>query len=305
MSTRDSLLLAVILLGAAPGCAAPKPEPELASSAGHSHYARDFPEKLQAVTKDFGTRRAEARKIMGEMNGYPSKLKEPVSFAHVLQIVERADEDGHSFAYVDRLRRVQSASLFFEAEVDEINKKVAGSVAYTAKKKGCDEAIAGATGPALKDGVEKQLEKELHEGSEAHRLIDRYRGELGKENAALLEKQADDISRASYLVYVEIVEDKQRIVRMVGEAADVRRTLDEAVTAERAYLSEYKKMTEPEKKAVEARIADLGKSKAALDAAIQQAEAVVPTIEDEVKKIQKEYDDAVAALKSKIKDKVR
>jgi hypothetical protein len=305
MSTRDAAFLAVMLLGTVPACSAPKPEPELASSAGHSHYARDFPEKLQAVTKEFGSRRAEARKVMGELNGYPGKLKEPVSWAHVLEIVERADEDGHSFAYVDRLRRVKEASLFFEAEADEINKKVAGSVAYTAKKKGCDEAIAGAAVPALKDGVEKQLEKELHEGSEAHRLIDRYRGELGKENAAVLEKQADDISRASYIVYVEIVEDKQRIVRMVAEADEVRRTLDAAVAAERAYLTEYKKITEAEKKAAEARIAELGKSKAALDAAIQQAQGVVPSIEDEVKKIQKEYDDALAALKAKIKEKVR
>src|SRR6202044_387183 len=100
---------------------------------------------------------------------------------------------GHSYAYVDRLRKVQATASFFETEKDELNKKLVGSVAYTAKKKGCDESIAGAAPPALKDAVEKQLEKELHEASEAQQLVERYHAELGKENAAALEKQADDI----------------------------------------------------------------------------------------------------------------
>jgi hypothetical protein len=298
-------LTAFALALAPAACSTPKPEPEYATSANHSHYARDFPEKLNGTTKDFSDRRTAARKLMGEFNGYPSKLKEPPSWAHVLEIVERADEDGHSHAYVARLRRVASAGAFFEAEQDEINKKVAGAVAYAAKQKGCDEAISGAAGPALKSSVEKQLEKELHEGSEAHRLIERYRGELGKENAAVLEKQADDIARASYLVHIEIVEDKLRILRMVGEADQIRHTIDDAIAAERAYQTANKKMTDAEKKASEARITELNKSKASMDSALKQAEGVAPTIEDEIKKIQKEHDDAVEALKAKIKEKVR
>jgi hypothetical protein len=306
MPTRSSLPLALFLvLGGTAACSAPKPEPEFASSANHSHYARDYPETLNAVTKDFSTRRSEARKVMGELNGYPSKLKDPVVWAHVLEVVERADEDGHSHAYVARLRRVGEAGVFFEAEFDEINKKVAGSVAYAAKQKGCDEGISGAAGPALKASVEKQLEKELHEGSEAHRLIERYRGELGKENAPALEKQADDIARASYLVHIAIVEDKLRILRMMTEADEVRRTIDDSIAAERAYQTSNKKMTDAEKKASEQRITDLNKSKASIDAALKQGEGVAPTLEDEIKKIQKEYEDALDALRSKIKEKVR
>jgi hypothetical protein len=283
MPTRSLLPLAVALtLGAFPACSTPKPEPQFASSANHAHYARDYPAELNAVTKDFGERRAEARKIQGEFNGYPAKIKDPPSWAHVLEIVDRAGEDGRSYAYVERLRRVQAAAAFFDAEKDEINKKVAGSVAYTAKKKGCDEAIAGAAAPALKDAVD----------------------ELGKDNAAALEKQADDISRASYLVHVEIVEDKLRILRMVAEADDIRKTADDAIGAERAYQASNKKLTDADKKASEARIADMNKSKASVDAAVQQAQGVMPSLEDEIKKIQKEYDDALDALDAKIKEKI-
>src|SRR5271170_1825411 len=139
MPTRSLLSLAFALaLGALPACSAPKPEPELASSASHGHYARDYPAELNAVSKDFSERRAEAGKIQGDFNGYPAKLKDPPSWAHVLEIVDRANEDGRGYAYVERLRRVQAAAAFFDAEKDEINRKVAGSVAYTAKKKGCD-----------------------------------------------------------------------------------------------------------------------------------------------------------------------
>jgi hypothetical protein len=300
-----ALTLALAFTAAFTGaCSAPKPEPELATSAHHGHYAREYPEKLTAVVKDFSDRRAEARKLLGELSGYPAKLKDPPSWAHVQEIYERAGEDGRSYAYVGRLRRVEGATVFFEAERDEINKKVVGAVAYTAKRKACDESVAGAAPPALKDIIEKQLEKELHEASEAQQLVDRYRGELGKENAATLEKQADDLSRASYLVHIEIVEGKLRLARMVGEADDVKKTADDTIAAERAYQSGYKKITDADKKASEARIADMNRSKAAMDAAIKQAEAVVPNVDDEIKKIQKEYDDALDALVAKVKDKV-
>jgi hypothetical protein len=302
MPTRTALALLALALGAGAACSAPKPEPEYASSAGHSHYARDYPADLNAVTRGFSDRRTEARKLIGDFNTYPGKLKDPPSWPHVLEIVTRADEDGRSFAYVDRLRRVQDAAAFFDAEKDEINRKVAGSVAYVAKKKGCDDGVAGAAPPALKDAVEKQLDKELHDASEAQQLVDRYRVELGKDNAAALEKQADDLGRASYLVHIALVEDKLRITRMVTEAEQVKKTADDDIAAERTF-QQGKKITDADKKASDARIADMTKSKAGVDAAVQQAQGVVPTLDDEIKKIQKEYDDALEALKSKLRDK--
>jgi hypothetical protein len=220
----------------------------------------------------------------------------------VLEVVDRADEDGKSYAYVERLRRVQAAGAFFEAEKDEINRKVGGSVAFVAKKKGCDEAVAGAAVPALKEAIDKQLEKELHEGSEAHQVIERYRAELGKDNAAALEKQADDIARASFIVHIAVVEDKLRILRMVAEAEQIKKTADDTIAAEHA-AQNNKKMSDADKKASDARIAEMNKSKAGIDAAVQQAQGAVPTLEDEIKKIQKEYADALDALRAKIKEK--
>jgi hypothetical protein len=294
-----SVALAAVVL---PACATPKPEPEIASSAAHGGYAKEYPDALQAVIKDFAARKDSARKGMAEFGNLPPHLKD-ADAKYALQIVERADEDGRQYAYVERLERVEAAGEFFETERDEINKKVAGAVAYTAKKADADTNIANAVPPSLKDAVDKQLEKELYDASEAQRLVDRYRPELGKETATALSQKADVVSRASYDVHIRMVEDKVRILRLVQEADLIKHTLDDTIAAERAFLAE-KRGSDADKKAAEARIAELSKSKASVDGALQQANALVPTFDDEIRKIQREYDNAFDGLTRKLRDKV-
>jgi hypothetical protein len=297
----SSLALSVAF-AALPACSTPKPEPEIISSSPHGGYAETYPAQLNAAVSGFGDVQNEAHKIEGELPSYPGKLKDP-DWGKVLEIVERADEDGHGYLYVERMRRVERAGVFFEAEKDEITKKVAGAVQYAAKQKGCDVEVSGVAAAALKDSVNKQIEKELHEASEAQRAIERYRGQLGKENAAALEKQADAIARASYLVRIELVEIKLRVMRMAAEAEEIKRTADATIAAERAYLGENKKATDAEKKAAEARIAALEKSKASIDSASQQASSLLPRLDQEVQKAQKEYVDALEALKNTLREK--
>ncbi|APR75100.1 Hypothetical protein A7982_00446 [Minicystis rosea] len=303
MPTRSttSVALALILAGALPACSTPKPEPEIASSASLGHYAKSWPAELNTSVKGFSDRRAEIRKILGELPAQLGKLKDP-DWGHVLDIVTRADEDGRGYAYVERARRVEAVQAFFDTEKDELARKVSGSVVFVAKKKSCDPEVANGVPPAQKEAFEKQMEKELDDATEAQQLVDRYKGELGKENTAVLEKLAKDVSRASYLVHVQIVEDKLRITRMVTEADRIRRTADETIEAERAFQN-GKKVTDAEKKASHARIEEMNKSKASIDAAMKQAEAIAPSMADEIQKITKEYDDAIEALKTKIRDK--
>jgi len=303
MRKRSTILASLALAALSAACSAPKPEPEIASSAPLGVYARSYPTELGATLKAFSDRRAEVRKIIGELPGYPGKFKDP-DWGHVLETLERADEDGRGWGYVERSRRVEAVAAFFDAEKDEISRKVAGSVIYAAKKKSCDETVAQGVGPALRDGFEKQADKELADASQAQKLVDRYRAELGKENAAALEKQAADVSRASYLAHVEIVEDKLKIQRMAIEAEQIKRTADAAIEAEKAFQT-GKKVTDAEKKASQARIDEMSKSKAAVDAAVQQANAVVPTMADEIQKLQKEHAEAFESLRAKLREKKR
>lgn len=289
--------LAALALALA-ACSAPKPEPEIASAAPQSRYAERYPTELQSATSAFGEGQVTAKKTIDAMPAYPAELKD-VKQDQALAIVERADEAGRSYAYVERIREVDGAYRFFTEEKDEITKKVAGAAQFVAKQKGCEVDVSGPAAHALKESVDKQLEKRLRERNEAHALVDRYRESLGKENAAALEKQADAIAYTSYLVHIELVEQKVRISRLLTEIETVKKTTDDAIAAERAFQGEGSR-TPAEKKASEERITALNKSKGLLEASVTQAKSTAETMEERLTTIQKQYTDAIAALRTKL-----
>src|SRR5439155_13850496 len=98
----------------------------------------------------FSKSQNEVRSGIKEFNDYPSKLKDP-GWGHVRDIMKAADGAGRSYAYVERVRRVDGAYGFFTDEKDEITKKVAGSAQYLVKSKGCDVDVSGAAGGSLKE----------------------------------------------------------------------------------------------------------------------------------------------------------
>ncbi len=296
-------LVAALALSAAAGCAAPKPEPEIASAASQESYAVGYPQALTEATTSFSQIQSEIRSELGQFPSYPGKLKDP-GWARVSDVLTRANQAGKSSAYVARMRRVEGAFEFFSTEKEEINRKVAGSAQFVVKKKGCDAEIGGTVAASLKDTVDKQLEKELRDANEAHHLIERYRIALGKENAAALEPQADAVSRASYLVHVQLVEDKLRVQRMLAEADEVQRTFDASLAAERSFQAE-KRTTPAEKKASEDRVAEINKSRALLDSAVKQGSSLLPNLDEQVQAMAREYDDALAKLLASIDEKAK
>lgn len=305
MNHRASLLplVAALALSAAAGCVEALPEPMIASSASQEGYAVGYPQALTAATTSFSQVQTEIRKELGQMPNYPAKFKDP-GWARVRDVMVRADQAGKSSAYVERMRRIEGAFEFFSTEKDEITRKASGSAQFLVKKKGCDVEVSGAVAGSLKDTVDKQLEKELRDANEAQRAVDRYRTALGKENAAALEQQADTLSRTSYLVHIQLIEDKVRIERMLTESGDVQRTYDAAIASERAFQAE-KRTTAPEKKASEDRIAEINRSRAQLDAAVQQGNSLLPRLDEHVHGMAREYDDALAKLLAAIDEKAK
>jgi hypothetical protein len=298
-SLTTALLAVSLAVGA--GCAEQKIEPVIASSAAHPAYAVTYPETLTAVATGFSERQTEVRKVIATFKDFPSRLKDP-AWPRVVEVVERADEVGKSHAYVDRIQRVDGAHVFFETEKDELNRKVGGSAQYVVKQKSCDVDVTGAVSTSMKDTVDKQLEKELRDISEAHLVIERYKTVLKKENVAELDKQADAIEFASYVVHVDLVNDKLRLRRMLPEADKVKSTQEDAIAAEQKWQAD-KAATAADKKESQDRIAALKKSEVALESALTQAKSLEPKLEDELQKITKEYEDALAELVSRLKEK--
>jgi hypothetical protein len=299
-TSRTLLLLAALSSTGALACSTPKPEPEIASSASQSGYARNYPSELQSIAKGFDERETEAKGITQGFSGYPEELKNP-DWNRVLEIVATADDAGKSSAYVERLRDTEGARAFFKEHKDEIVKKVAGSAQYVAKQKGCDVDVAGAAAHALEESVDKELQKHLDDRNEAQLLIERHGPALGKENIPALEKQADSISRASYLVHIEMVEAKVRIDALLLEAEQIQKTLDDSIAAERSAQSG--KLSAAEKKASDDRISAAQNAKALMDSALTQGKALKERVAERITGAQKNHTDAMTSLKSAISAK--
>jgi hypothetical protein len=283
------------------GCAGQKIEPQVASSAGQTNYATDYPAALQDVSNDYVNAEGDVRKNTTEFPKYPDQLKDP-PWTVVAGVVNRADEAGRSASYVDERRDVEAAREFFTEEKDEITRKVAGSAQYVAKKKDCDVDVSGAVSSSLKDAVDKQLEKRLRSHNDAHLIIDRYRDTLGKANATALEKQADDISATSYLANVRTIELKAETARLLDEANQVRKTLDQSIAEEKTFQAEPGR-TAADKKASTDRIAKMEDGKVRIDAAVPQLQSLMKEIDQRNDAIKKEYDAALDSLKKAIASK--
>jgi len=291
--------LCLVFSSATLGCNLSSRQPRAVSSAGDGSYAHDYPAQLEATVKKYEAHQGDIKQAAGHMPGFPDQLKD-VKKDRALLIYTRADEAGRSQGYVERAREADQVSAFFEQEKDELNKKIGGSVAFAAKQKGCSADVYGVTSHALSEAVTKQIEKRMHDRNEAHEVIERYRTELGKANVAALEKQVDEVSAASFYLYIEAPELREQARSMAGEGDQIKRTADDYIAREKAFQGEPGRTAE-DKKASEERAAAMGRSKAAVDAAVQRARQALEAAAQREQDARREYEDALARLKEKLK----
>jgi hypothetical protein len=279
-------------------CSAGTPEPRVASSAGQTAYAQDYPNRLQAIANAQANGETNVKTLTSDFGKYPDQLKDP-PWPQVLSIVDQADEAGRTAGYVERERDTERTAIFFTDEREEITRRVAGAVQYAAKKKEYDFEAYGPVSGSLKEAVDKQLEKRLRAVSDAQLTIERYRDTLGKANASALEKQADNISLASYLTYVRLPTVRAETTALVGEAGEVKKTLARALDEEQKFAATPGRSA-AEKKGSADRAARLSEAQGRIDAALAQADALSKEQEQRDAGVKKEYEEALEALKKAI-----
>ncbi len=282
-------------------CSSSGARPVLASSAAQPGYAVKYADDLGATTKAIADRQAEEKQLSTGFGARIDELKK-TDWDKVLAIVEKADEAGKSAAYADAQAEANGVRTFFNDEHDAINAKVAGNANYAAKQASCTADVGGAATHGLKEGVDKQIEKRIRAKNDAFLIIDRHRVALGKENAAALEKLADDVARASYIVRVEMLELREHLRVRVADKDTVAKTLDKLIEEEKAFQAEAGR-TDVEKKASEERLAAAAKGRADLDRAATTADESMKALDAQIDSMQKEYDEALKQLKAKIADK--
>jgi regulator of protease activity HflC (stomatin/prohibitin superfamily) len=135
-------------------------------------------------------------------------------------------------------------------------------------------------------------------------IIDRERGPLTKDDVATLEKLADDVARASFLVNVDLTDRELRVRRLALEADNVKETIDHAIKDEKAYAAEEGR-TDADKKASDARLKADEKARDTLADAVKKVKKADKdgALDKLVTQLQGDYDAAMDALKKKLKGK--
>lgn len=292
--------MGALLLGfsLATGCGSRQDQPLVASSAQQATYAARYPDALESAIADFGKREEEANAVLSEVPNFSRALQDP-SWKHVLEVYDAAVSAGRSQAYSDRIREVRHVHTFFDEEKDELGRRAGGAAQYAAQQGGCNVQVGGAVGAALGKAVDKQLEKRLRDRNEAHLLIVRHSESLGEKNTEKLSEQADHLSYASYIVFIELTETKQRLEAMVEESEEVQKTADTFIADEEAFQKESGR-TDKEKEASAARIKFMKESKGKVAASAEKAKTTAEQMQQRIEKLQKDFDYIVGALRSEI-----
>lgn len=284
------------------GCEKSGRDSTVPSSAGEAGYAERYPTAVGGVNTRLNEQEQKAREDFGKFAAYPDALNNP-RWENVGEVVDRADAAGKSASYAREAEQARLVTQFFEEEKQGIHRRVGGAVDYAAKQKGCDSGeIAGAAAGSVDKAVEKQLEERLRKHNEAHRYIDDHEEELGKANTEKLREQADEISRASFLVHVGVWVTRQELEQMIAEASQVRSTLDKTIEESDARLQDAN-ASPGAKKAAQERKTAAEAAKASIDAEVQQAQATLEKVDERIQTLQTDYQKALDELKKKIEAK--
>jgi hypothetical protein len=277
------------------GCSQPVIEPEIAPSTPHATYAETYPARVNTEVSGYGDAQIKLKELDGGFKSYPDALDDEADYGLVADMVEEADTVGRSGSYVDSVRELEAVQTFYDEERVEIRKKVAGTVAYQAKQKNCDTDLGGAAAGALDKSMKERIEERMRDANAAQRMLDRHRDKLGKKNVEALEKQLGEVSLASYLAHIQLVEHKLRLRRMAEEAEEVKKTAESQIETEKAFQKE-KDVSDKDKEASQKRISAMNDAKSGADTAANKAKKALEDIEPRIEKAQKAHQDALTAL---------
>ena len=273
-----------------------------AASAAQPAYVSRYPATLRAELGELRSRSEEARGLVAGIPRTTEGLKSP-PWDVVRDVVRSADEAGRSDTYVERAREGEGVRGFFDAEKDELGRRLVGAAQFAGKKQGCGGDIGGGLPGVLRDSVDKQLDKRGREVGPVGPLTDRLRVQLGREGFALLEKQAEALARASFLVFVDLPERAERVERMVGDAEVSSASAEAFALAEQKLQADHR-LTMADKKASGDRAAQMTKARAAILAAAEEAKPQRDATAEELRKLEAAYTEAYRALERSLDEHV-
>jgi hypothetical protein len=204
-----------------------------------SGYAAEYPERLRELRTRFVAEEEKTRKSLEGLRALPRSV--PASNADELeQVVQKADAAGRSQRYVDEALRQEEVDALMSENRSAIRRRIAGSVAFAAKEKEClkedVDALAGTAASATDRAVDRQLEERLRARNPAHQYLRAHADELGEQRVNSLERQADTLTRASFVANVRLELYRLELEDLLDREKAVRTTLERDEADGRAAL---------------------------------------------------------------------
>lgn len=288
-------LVLVLVSACLCACAAQKLQPATVSSASSTGYALTYPETLHAAADSFTSQTQKAHELSGKLVREAPKPKPDEDRALLLQVVDQADADGRREVNVQALRADRSLRAFWEAERGHIGARVASASQKQVTEGGCNNVqTQAAVHQALRESVARQLEKRSARTSEAQRYLEQIKGQLSTSTWNAAEQSASDITLASYLVYVALVDSVLELQRLRNERDAVVSTLQDALKREQASAAQSGRAAEASRKRQELlanRLAATHNESLAIDKTLSNYEA-------QLKQARSEYEQALAGVKA-------
>jgi hypothetical protein len=277
-------------------CNTASQRPIATSAADQPTYAVRYPDALASARGRFSEQENRAARESADLSAYVNSI-ETKNWKAVSTIYTLADSSGRSQTYAERYEQTDGISTFFTEEKDHLNQSIAGAVAYSAKQNNCKEPgeVAGTSTFALGKAVDKQLRERLRANNEAISFIDAHAESIGKNAAEKLRDQADKLAELSYTVRVGVAINRQRIQALFEESNRIKATLNEAAN-QADELAKDSTQPEPDRKAAKARADAARASAGRIDGELQQAKFVLDSMDQRIKKMTDDYQQAFKGL---------
>lgn len=282
-------------------CAAQKLQPATVSSANSTGYALSYPETLHSAADSFTSQSQKAHDLSSKLVRAAPKPKAGEDRALLVQVVEQADADGRREVNVQALRSDRNLRTFWDAERGHIGARVAGAAQKQVTDGGCNNVqTQAAVQQALRESVTRQLQKRTQRTSEAQRYLEQIKPQLSPATWNAAEESAQDITLASYLVYVALVDDVLELQRLRNERDAVVSTLQGALDRERAAAAQSGRANAKAAEASQKRQELIANRLAATHNESLAIDRLLSSYEPRLKQARTEYEQALAGVKASL-----
>ncbi|MEY4581028.1 MAG: hypothetical protein RL701_5731 [Pseudomonadota bacterium] len=268
-------------------CAAQPNRPTTVSSADTIGYALRYPELVNTSADDFSDRKLRAHELSNALREHAPKLKPGDDPALIARILEQADADGRREAFAQARREDRAFRALWEDERGAVAGRTVSALQKQQEEAGCQAFDARPTVQrALRDGFDRQLEKRLQAESESQRMLEQERSRLTPATWTAVQRLASEISLASYLVNIALIENAVQLDHLSAERSLVAETLADHLELEHAREAQATKGNERQYaaervKQIEASRKRLDASTAKLDNELHDSDAQLKLARDE------------------------